>query len=557
MENSRGAATRSVPGRIPARPLVRSTQRLLDVLQDGREQCRRAWGGIALDAAGRSRIYAASGLVDAADSWKIRAASMQEHTRLARARRGLERRLFLKALGLGLTAPLAWELCRSATAHAQEARPKRLMVFFTPHGMPPEHFNPIVTGGVSGSDFTFVAPGRVNILEPLEQYKQYVNVLQGFEYPGASTHEGILTVLSNYGTANDELTARTSFEHVIANGLGARPLVLGALAHRVWGIDKDGKLMWDGQPVVPEKNPLLAFQNTFAGVGGNTDPQAAVKQQLRDALTTLTEGQLSSLGNELRSVTRVQSKLQVHLEAVQALRGGAGGQQSCQTIPTLPAVEVLREAAQGQTEEFFLREDNFPLLLAAQLEVAAQAIICNATPVVAVQAMYANADINFAFMGSPGSHHSSLSHTGPQAQGTGLALEPRTPFANAQKWFYQQLVEHVVSRLTVPDPADPGRQVIDNTIIYAFSEIGEGAWHTSRTQAIQLGATPNAYAYMPIITIGGGGGALRTGQVVNVNPNAAGTDRPAGDVYLALCRAMGVTATSFGNATNPVTEILV
>ena len=477
---------------------------------------------------------------------------MQEHTRLARARRGLERRLFLKALGLGLTAPLAWELCRSATAHAQEARPKRLMIFFTPHGMPPEHFNPIVTG----SEFTFVGPGRVNILEPLEQYKQYVNVLQGFEYPGASTHEGILTVLSNYGTANDEATPRTTFEHVIANGLGARPLVLGAIAHRVWGIDKDGKLMWDGQPVVPEKNPLLAFQNTFSSVG-TSDPQAAVKQQLREALTSLTESQLSSLSNELRSVTRAQSKLQVHLEAVQALRTGAVGQQSCESIPSLPAVEALRAAAQGQSDEFFLSEDNFPRLLAAQLEVAAQAIICNATPVVAVQAMYANADINFAFMGSPGSHHSALSHTGPQAQGNGLALEPRTPFANAQKWFYQQLVEHVVSRLMVQDPADPQRQVIDNTIIYAFSEIGEGAWHTSRSQPIQLGATPNAYAYMPIITIGGGGGALRTGPVVNVNPNAAGTDRPAGDIYLALCRAMGVQAASFGNATNPLTEILV
>jgi Protein of unknown function (DUF1552) len=476
---------------------------------------------------------------------------MQEHTRLARARQGLERRLFLKALALGLSAPLAWALCRSATAQAQEARPKRLMIFFTPHGMPPEHFNPVVN---EGGQF-FLNQTGASILAPLEPYKQYVNVLQGFQYPGASTHEGILTVLSNFGVSNDETTARTTFEHVIANGLGARPLILGAIAHRVWGIDKDGKLMWDGQPVVPEKNPLLAFDGALGNLG-NVDPQAAVKAQLRAALTNLTERQLSSLGTELASVTRAQSKLQVHLEAVQALRAGAGGQQSCATVPSLPAVESLRRAAQGQSDEFFLREDNFAGLLAAQLEVAAQAIICNVTPVVAVQAMYTNADINFAFMGSPGSHHSALSHTGPQGLGTGLALEPRTPFANAQRWFFQQLVEHVVARLMVPDPADPQRQVIDNTIIYAFSEIGEGAWHTSRSQAIQLGATPNGYAYMPMLTIGGGGGALRTGQVINVNPNAAGTDRPAGDVYLALCRAMGVQHPSFGNATNPLTELL-
>jgi hypothetical protein len=98
--------------------------------------------------------------------------------------------------------------------------------------------------------------------------------------------------------------------------------------------------------------------------------------------------------------------------------------------------------------------------------------------------------------------------------------------------------------------------VIDNTVIYFFSEIGEGAWHTSKTSAIQLGATPNAFAYMPIVTIGGGGGALRTGQVLNVNPNDTRTDRPAGDIYLALARAMGVNVPAFGNATNPLMEIL-
>jgi hypothetical protein len=476
---------------------------------------------------------------------------MTEHTRLARARRGIERRLFLKAIGLGLSVPLAWRLSRSAVANAQEARPKRLMVFFTPHGMPPEHFNPVV----NGPEFFLDRTGQ-SILAPFEPYKQYVNVLQGFNYPGGSTHEGILTVLSNFGASNDETTPRTTFEHVIANGLGAAPLILGAIPHRQWGIDKDGKLIWDGTPVVPQSNPLTAFDATFGNLGAQTNPAAAATTQLREALTSLTEVQLQSMSQELNGLTRAQSKLQTHLEAVQSMRSGGAQQSSCDSVPALPALETLRAASVGQPPEFFLLEDNFPTLLAAQMQLAAQALICNATPVVALQPMYTNADINFAFMGSPGSHHSTLSHTGPQAEGSGLALAPRIPFANAQKWFFSQLVEHVVSKLTVPDPADPGRQVIDNTVIYMFSEIGEGAWHTSKSSPIQLGATPNAYAYMPIVTLGGGGGALRTGQVINVNPNAAGTDRPAGDIYLALCRAMGVEVASFGNATNPLTEIL-
>jgi hypothetical protein len=68
---------------------------------------------------------------------------------------------------------------------------------------------------------------------------------------------------------------------------------------------------------------------------------------------------------------------------------------------------------------------------------------------------------------------------------------------------------------------------------------------------------------MPITLIGGGGGALKTGQIVRVNndPNPQQTgatlDRPAGDIYLALCQAMGVQGASFGNASSPLTEILV
>lgn len=487
---------------------------------------------------------------------------MQEHLRLARARRRIERRLFLKAMGLGMSAPMAWQIGRSAVASAQTSRPKRFMLFFMPHGAPPEHFNPLVRGGTSTDDpdgFALDQSG-VSILGPLEPYKRLVNVLQGFEYPAASTHEGVITVLSNFADSADESTPRTTVEHVIANGLGVRPLLLGAIPHRQWGIDRDGKLMWDGQAVAPEKNPLVAFDSVFGSLGQSQSPSSAeadVGRELTNALTTLTEGQVASLQSELSQFTRARSKLAIHLEAVRSLQvSSVVGGQSCESVPELPALTALRPAAEGQPDEFFLREDNFPALLAAQLEVASQALICNATPVVAVQPMYTNSDINFEFMGSPGSHHTSLSHTGPQAAGSALEMSTRMPFANAQRWFVEQLVDHLVSRLMVPDPADPERQVIDNTIVYLFSEIGEGAWHTSASRAVQLGATPNAFAYMPMLTIGGGGGALRTGQVINVNPGAAGNDRPAGDVYLALSRAMGVDVAAFGDATNPLTELL-
>ncbi|HYQ16520.1 MAG TPA: hypothetical protein VEQ58_12205, partial [Polyangiaceae bacterium] len=57
--------------------------------------------------------------------------------------------------------------------------------------------------------------------------------------------------------------------------------------------------------------------------------------------------------------------------------------------------------------------------------------------------------------------------------------------------------------------------------------------------------------YIPLITIGGGGGALKTGRIVR---NAV--DRPATDLYLTLARAMGAPLMSFGNSTGVIDEVL-
>src|SRR3970282_622638 len=100
---------------------------------------------------------------------------MQGNVRVVRAAQRLKRRVFLRALGLGLSLPLAAKLAESALAQASP-RPQRFMLFFMPHGAPPEHYNPKVT---EGDPTNFVLnDSNVSILGPLEPYKSYVNVLQ-------------------------------------------------------------------------------------------------------------------------------------------------------------------------------------------------------------------------------------------------------------------------------------------------------------------------------------------------------------------------------------------
>jgi hypothetical protein len=471
----------------------------------------------------------------------------------------VRRRVFLSALGLGLSAAAAARLSNVALAQATPAS-KRFLLFYMPHGVPPEHFSPQVMAS-DPTQFSLSAPG-VGILGPLEeQLKTYTTVVQGITYPkGASTHEALAVALSGLSGANgqlpDENAPRVTLEHQIAAGLNVKPLILGACPHRPFGLDKDGKLMWDGTAVVPEKNPLAAYEDVFSGLGSTPAPNQGVDPdvELTNSLRSLTEGELQGLSKELNGLTDEQTKLKKHLDAIASLKaGGGGGAISCDKAPSLPALEALRTSAAGQSDDFFLKEENFPKILAAQLAVAGAALKCNARQVVAVQPMYTNCEFDFGFMGSSGPHHSLLSHTGPQADpypAKTLQVTARQAFAKCQRWFMEQLFTHALSGLLEPDPADPSKKVIDSTIVYVMSEIGDGAWHTTGTKLINTQGAEGVNTYIPSVIIGGGGGALKSGRVVTFPQ-----DRPAGDLYRALCQAMGATGT-FPDSTSPMTEVL-
>ena len=234
----------------------------------------------------------------------------------------VQRRVFLSALGMGLGVAAASRLSNVALAQATPAS-KRFMLFYMPHGVPPEHFQPV---GMANDPTSFALDkSGVSILGPLqEQLRSYTTIVQGLMYPkGAMTHEALAVALSGVGAGDklpEESVSRVSLEHQIANALGVKPLVLGAIPHRPFGLDKDGKLMWDGTPVVPEKNPIAAYDAVFSGLtstpapAGETDPNVA----LTEALRGLTEAELESMQQELSALTAEQTKLKTHLDAIAA-----------------------------------------------------------------------------------------------------------------------------------------------------------------------------------------------------------------------------------------------
>jgi len=510
---------------------------------------------------------------------------MPKNLFVARAAQRIERRMFLKAMALGAAAPVALRLARVATA-APTAAPKRLFLFYTPHGTAPEHYAPKIpndnydpTKAVTFNQFD-LDQTNVSILGPLQPYKQWVNVYQGFQYPGtAATHEGIVDCLSGLtnsdGTGTtDTTTKRTSIDQLIGKALNIKPLILGACSHQTYGLDNHGMLFWDGSPIDPQKSPVVAADTLFAGGSTSTTPSADV--QLHSDLLAFTASEIQTMRGTLNGLTREQSKLDAYLSAIQSQQASSSsmtGQNSCTTKPTLPTVEMVRSQSAGNmpdssgANDYFYAEKNFPLLLQAQLEVVAQALICNAAPIIGLMPMYATCDFDFSFAGAKGSHHTDLSHTMYQASSSAQYNSPisvsnlqttiRTPFATAQKWFTTQLVNKVVSLLaTTDDPAAPGTKVLDNTIIFWMSEIGDGADH-NRVSEILYPQVPDS---IPLVTIGGGAGALKTGLVVrypiDASAKAGGVNRMVPDLLLTLATAMGAKSVTLPHTTGVVSEVL-
>jgi hypothetical protein len=342
-------------------------------------------------------------------------------------------------------------------------------------------------------------------------------------------------------------------------------------------MDKNGMLFWNGTAVDPQKSPVVAADALFGG-GSGPAPVGNADVQLEKDLLAFTATEIQDLQKTVSSLTREQSKLQTHLTSVQSLLSDSNMMaqpSSCSSAPSLPTVEMVRKASAGNkpdpsgANDYFYQEANFPLLLQAQLEVCAQALICNAAPIIGLMPMYATCDFDFGFAGAKGSHHNGLSHTMYQAAPGAQYNSPisidnfktdiRTPFATAQKWFTTQLVTKLVSLLaTTPDPAaNDGSKVLDNTLILWMSEIGDGQDHNRASEII----FPHTPANLPIVTIGKAGGAIKSGQVVRfaVDPNketAKTTDRPATDLYATLAQAMGAKGVSFPGQTGVLPGVL-
>lgn len=444
--------------------------------------------------------------------------------------RRLRRRTFLRVLGMGASVPFASQM--ASWVHAEPGdRPVRLMVFYVPHGWPIEHVDP---GGQGDGFFTG------NVLSPLAPHQDQVTVVRGVGMnDGATNHAAISATLTGFGGGGQD----DSIDRRIAEALGVQAHVLGTVPYASFaGFGVDSFLVKHGGTWVrPTESPVDAAETLLGSLGKGTPTKGPTDADFRRQALALTEQELEVLHGAVSDLTAEETKLSLHLEAVRALKAGGGDGPNlvtCEERPTLPAVDAM----QGLDP---LDPANFGRVLDGHLEVIAASLTCGTAQVITLQNMYVNGQVPFDFAGGPGiakGHHDPISHSWDAAG--------RTEFATCQRWFYERLVEKVVTPLAnTPDPSDmdAGRSVLDNTLIYCCSEISDGANHNSDASQVWVDGT-GYNNYLPQVLIGGGGGVLRSGEVITVD------GRNNLEMLATVAEVMGAGGLSIGGQTPSVIE---
>jgi hypothetical protein len=414
----------------------------------------------------------------------------------------LARRELLRTLGV------AWlPLLRAGRASAATP-PRRLLCVAQTGGYVQGTWKPSV-GPLSATLPTASAP-----LAPLRNDVIFLPDLTDPAYPAGRTGHGAYSTMfwglpEVRGTGEYRQPGGKTVDQVVADqlGEGVRPSL--ALAVQIDRPPSPGGLtarrcFWRGRgaPVTPETDPWVTFTELFAGAG--TDP--AQVQRVLGERKSLLDYMGKSLERFKTSVGRDDAAaIEAHLQAVRALEkelpltigsacGGGPG----------PAADARAPAS-------------YPLVLAAQLELAVAALRCGVTRVVTLQLSDAN-----------GMNVASDFVSGVPAGTTWYDLG-RHPVqggfnhkANLDRWCMEQLAG-LLTRLA--GVLDVDARLLDHCAVLWANHMDD-----AQTQNAQR---------LPWI-LAGSSGHFKTGQC------AASAGQPIGGVLTALCQALGLPGDPFG-----------
>lgn len=428
----------------------------------------------------------------------------------------ISRRTMLR--GVGVTMALPWLESmpvwgQEASAVAQPAAPKRFAVVFMADGINPDHW--WAKGAGAGMEL-----GKS--LQPLEGLKTKMNVIQGL-FNRAATHAGIHpgqtgNLLSGAVLQKGaELHGGVSMDQVLATHIGqdnVQPSLVIGCEQPVTGYHESNfslayssHISWQSptSPVPLEEYPSLAFDSLFDNHAG----------QRNKSILDRVSAEAASLSRQVSGADR--AKLDEYLTSVREVE---------KRIDTTRQVKENAEknaADRGRSPIGMKRPDNgMPEDIRVHMRLMCDIVaIAFQTDKTRVASLLLNRDISglcYPFLDVHAAHHGASHH------------DQTDEYERISRYYCSQLA-YLAARL---DSMREGEtSVLDNSCLMYLSNMWSGTRHDA--------------SKVPLLTVGGLGGTLETGRVLDYT--AAGDEnRKLCSLYLSLMDRMGVKLPRFGDA---------
>jgi hypothetical protein len=429
----------------------------------------------------------------------------------------LTRRIFLHGAGVAMTLPWLESLpvwgAEPGKSKEPSAPPKRMVVQFMGTGINPNHW------WVKGDGPTMELSKS---LQPLEPLKAKLNVINGlFNKPstGVGIHPGMTgNILSGMPlTKGAVLHGGTSMDQVLAMHLGqdtVQPSLVLACEQPLTGYHEtnfsmaySSHISWQSpdSPVPCEVYPSLAFDSLFEN-GGSRRLESILDRVSEDAAglrRRISKDDRAKLDEYLTSVREVEQR-------AQRMRGDLS-KASDRAKDKGKSLIGMKRPDNGLPEDI---RDHMRLMC----DIVALAIQTDKTRIATMLMCRDLSGLFYPFLNVRDAHHPA-SH-------------------NDTSDDYERITRHYITQLAYlagrlqAMPEGQGT-VLDNTCLLWLSNMFSGSNHDNST--------------LPILTLGGLGGELQTGRVLNYRDK--GDDhRKVCSLYLSLMDKMGVRLEQFGDA---------
>lgn len=471
------------------------------------------------------------------------------------------RRKFLASVGAGAAA---LPFLRALPGYGQTDDKRYLILLFTPNG---------IVRHLWGANVTGPGPGEFTLrdwLAPLEKYKDRLAIVRGLENKaaGAGTHgPGMATLWTGVASTGDEnFGSGVSIDQAIAAELAA-PTPYATLEFRARSPqdyeskDPNSRMIYGtgGVPVDPREKPLEILNSLFLGIapadpGATPEPMVDQRVEVRKRLFARLDGELGRLTPKLCNEDKV------HMDALRS--GWSTLASRLTTDPTGGGASASCAYPEGITGDAA-----FPKATREMIDLLVMSLACDLTRVSSLQFSQARSPLVFDWLGHTDDHH-TISHNAPQPYALGpeapITTDAELPTAaqleqykvpiqqmtDVNVWYANEIL-YLLDRLS-QFPVAGGKTLLDQCVICWGNELDNGSNHD--------------HYNMPFLVMGGGGGKLRTNQVVdfpvyNSYQPAGGAERAHNDLLVTLAHAMGATGiTSFGDAAfnkTPISELLI